>query len=521
MNIWVTSTQWPYYGGSATQAYNTIKYLRSNGNNVLGGYFNVKNSANVDPDDIGDIYKINRHSTYKDEWILKFPKTQQNTFEPLLNISNALHKNIIITQREAIIFLNDFTIKSDTIKNTKKKRESLPISFNKFMKDNNIWWETGFEWIYNRKKEYLKNGTPGRKYIGIYFNNKSDLYDKHFLKTHTSMNDIKVKGPNWKPDRIIAYNYLAPIYSKEVYPKVPVYFVVVGIPELSLGEHSAVKKNISAIKFINDGFFNNKDLLYSYNIIEKACEVSDKIIIPPNISYNLFIKLHEKYKDKIIKLDTIYPIYKNILKNKINNINIKVKKYDIICVASNWKRKVKNIDLCEKIFRKLPKLNKVIIGGYSDNSNNMTEEGCTHFNNIPNTTVLPLIKNKEVLKYLSNSKILVLPSFFESYSIILLEAHYNKCKVITSNNIGSSILLNKKYICEDVYNLNEWINKIEYALNDTNELDNHLDKKYYKILLNNITNFNLFDDKIVKQKKMQHIFKLKLNIINDKKNVIF
>ena len=59
-NIIVSCTQYPGYGGAATNTYAIIKFLRKNTkNNIIGIFFhNYKknNDINCDPDNIGGIY---------------------------------------------------------------------------------------------------------------------------------------------------------------------------------------------------------------------------------------------------------------------------------------------------------------------------------------------------------------------------------------------------------------------------------------------------------------------------------
>jgi glycosyltransferase involved in cell wall biosynthesis len=59
--IVVSSTQYPGYGGAATNAYNIIKWLRANGYNACGVFFDNK-KVNPDPDNIGGVYLY----SYKD-----------------------------------------------------------------------------------------------------------------------------------------------------------------------------------------------------------------------------------------------------------------------------------------------------------------------------------------------------------------------------------------------------------------------------------------------------------------------
>tara|TARA_B100000902_G_C27320533_1_gene924100 strand:- start:3494 stop:6493 length:3000 start_codon:yes stop_codon:yes gene_type:complete len=52
----VSSTQYPGYGGAATNAYAIIKFLRKEGYNTVGVFFHSKLDVNYDPDEIGGIF---------------------------------------------------------------------------------------------------------------------------------------------------------------------------------------------------------------------------------------------------------------------------------------------------------------------------------------------------------------------------------------------------------------------------------------------------------------------------------
>jgi len=62
-NIIVSSTQYPGYGGSATNAYNIIKYLRKRNYNVIGLFFDNSKPVNYDPDNIGNIFVVSYNTS--------------------------------------------------------------------------------------------------------------------------------------------------------------------------------------------------------------------------------------------------------------------------------------------------------------------------------------------------------------------------------------------------------------------------------------------------------------------------
>ena len=55
--ILLSSTQYTGYGGAATNTYALIKYLKKEGYNVFGIFFE-NSDVNIDPDNIGNIIRI-------------------------------------------------------------------------------------------------------------------------------------------------------------------------------------------------------------------------------------------------------------------------------------------------------------------------------------------------------------------------------------------------------------------------------------------------------------------------------
>jgi hypothetical protein len=70
----ISSTQYPGYGGAATNAYKLIKYIRSHGFKVAGLFFNNVMNVNYDPDNIGGIFLQNENGPYDKNIIIKYLK---------------------------------------------------------------------------------------------------------------------------------------------------------------------------------------------------------------------------------------------------------------------------------------------------------------------------------------------------------------------------------------------------------------------------------------------------------------
>jgi len=280
-------------------------------------------------------------------------------------------------------------------------------------------------------------------------------------------------------DLVIAVNYGVIPLIKPFYKNENIIYLVVGSPELTLGKNSPISKSISYNNFIENEYnINNLDDNTNVKMNIESMERCSIILANSLHTKKIYNKIYENYSSKIIYIGSIEcEIYKN--KYYFDDIidydtdNYKNREYDLICVSNNWNRLVKNIDLVYNIYKNLPKLNKIIIGSENKNYN---------FSKLPNTLVLGKVKNEVIHGIMSNSKILLVPSFFESASIVILEALSNKCKVLTSKNVSMSCIFEDKYLCKDIYSIVDWITKIHF-LNKKNKI------QYYIPENNNFLNF--------------------------------
>lgn len=283
---------------------------------------------------------------------------------------------------------------------------------------------------------------------------------------------------------VIAVNYgIIPII-KNFYNGKMIYLLV-GSPELTIGENSPINNNMSCINFLSDK--NDVSLLkHSNNSILNKISLEESSIIltntkQTNVVYN---KIYPEYQKKIHYIGPIeYLMYKNMynIKNNVECIQ-ENRIYDLIAISNKWSRQVKNVKLVYSIFTRFPNLKKIIIG---------TSDKKYDFEKIPNTTIINKVENKEVHKYLNKSKILLFPSYFESAGIVILEALNNNCKILTSKNVGLSHYLDKKCVCEDVNEINEWVEKI-YKLLTKNKFEHG----FPETINNNLINFLKMQSKI-------------------------
>ena len=259
-----------------------------------------------------------------------------------------------------------------------------------------------------------------------------------------------------EPDIVLAKNYRAPVTSKILFSKSKIYYLVSGVYYLSI-LNNYLDEKISGQTILNKfEYYNNiLYLLKNKNIpsFSNIKQETETIKLVDGVIFNskLTTKLMKLYYKDIIK---DYKIINTSLLKRINNKcdDFNTRKYDIIFVCSNFNRKIKNCKFVKDLFLKeeLSKYNKIVIG-----DGDLFED-----KEIKNITILKQQSNKVVLEKMKESKLLLLPSLFDSSPNTIYEALDSGCNIVTSKNTGNWELFNSKSVCNDIYNKDEWINKI-------------------------------------------------------------
>lgn len=240
---------------------------------------------------------------------------------------------------------------------------------------------------------------------------------------------------------ILGFNYLAPVIGKKLFENKKIYYMITGTCYI----------NDKNIRFAQDLINNNFTEELNTNELT-AIKYSDYIVPNSELMKNLLINI---YKNKTEQVYDLHEIYNCKEKKKEISLYLDedyIKKWDLIYICSNFSRKVKNVDLVKKIFDsvELKDMKKIVIGKNSKD----------YFNNsIENLTIVDFIEQEEIYKYLKKSKIVLIPSYIESYSITMVEAWENTCIPLTSLNVGCNKFINKFYIVEN-YEVSKWIEKI-------------------------------------------------------------
>jgi len=328
--ILVISTEYPGYGGSATNSYAIINFLRTQQYNCIGVFIDDKENINVDPDQIGGIYHF--------------------------------------------------------------------------------------------------------KYLPFLYNNKKLLCE------YRDLINANLNGP---PSIILCKNYIAPICSKILYPKIKNIYFVAGLTNIIRQCIRSPVQSIISLNFIPKQC--KEDI--------KAIECSNLVVANSPLSLQLLLKTYSNYKHKIYPKPIDTTTYISSLLNDNNN-DLFPKKYDIIVASSILTRPEKNNLFLIDILNHPDMINytKLIVG-----NNN------SKFKDIPNSTVCDLLPHNDLMQLMKQSKVLLYPSLYDSNPNTIREAIHHKCLILMSNNIGYYEIFPEISVCK-TYDQNEWISKVLYLL---------------------------------------------------------
>ena len=325
-----------------------------------------------------------------------------------------------------------------------------------------------------------KKNELNKKIYGLFINDitnsniiNPDNLDNIYGISYTNCNDPKIyyylyKEYGSSPDIAFCKNCMAPKIIKKIFPNVAIIFLVSGIMGFSEIECGANE-------------------IEDYSLIQKRQEKdailsSEIVLCNSQLTLDYYQKIYKSVIEKRNNLD-MAPFdttkYNTI---HFNNDNRKINKtIDIIIVASNVNRKVKNIGFVMELLAFSGKLREYKIMVIGNNSEEM-------FSGFEGLEILPLQKQEEVDTYLEKSKVILIPSLFDSNSNTFREAVMLDVIPIISVNVahprdypGYFIVTNYKY--------EEWENKIIYALDNFNKLSKNYDLKKYFVNNDQIETF--------------------------------
>lgn len=262
------------------------------------------------------------------------------------------------------------------------------------------------------------------------------------------------------PNVMLGKNYQAPITLKRMFPNEASGYLVAGCPQMA----ELAKQGISLQRSLKE----NKSLI---NAEENQCIKITNVIIPNNpIGHKILMLNYNNDKRICSPVDTSFAMNNHTIKKK----PFKDRKYDISFVCSRFDRAVKNSKLAMKLMSDplFESKRKIIIGNVCDtvkSVNNMEIDG--------------FIKdNDSILNILNDTKVLICTSYYDASPNVVKEAVICGCNVLLSRNCGWYESYPKEFVCDDVYEIEEWKDKLNYLINNDVEFSYNIEKERQKIL---------------------------------------
>ena len=271
------------------------------------------------------------------------------------------------------------------------------------------------------------------------------------LPKDEDMEHVK-KDIGWdKPDIVLAYHHYAPTVSKLLYPDSKIIYITATCTPynryfLSKGVdyNQAMKLDDKSIRSIKKTHYRKLEMGDIRSSFLTICN--------SRLTKNLFNKFYYE-KDLLVKVDKRIFDSSGILAKNYSHMAVN-KIYDIILIASDFKRPAKNSEFVFDLLSKMPEIKKCIIG-----------KNANEYCKLENCDYRGFIGYDAVQKCLQQSKILLTPSLYESGGNVAREALNNGCSVLLSDCCAFFENYSEKYICHE-FSTEEWSSKINAILDD-------------------------------------------------------
>ena len=297
----------------------------------------------------------------------------------------------------------------------------------------------------------------GYRVAGVFFDNTNDNVDPNKIggvirhknnKKTLAMVRATLGGD---PDVIFAKNYAAPLLTRRIFPKTTLVYFASGSPQMM----KLSERGISANRYLV-----SKDIEI-FEQERRAFAASDYIVPNSAIGRRLLVK-HYGNSAKILS-----PINTSLARDlNIENKYFSKRRYNIAFVCSNMRRSVKNAELAKNIFSRLNIKKKVAIGHGSD-----------MFAGINNVECLPAMTQDKLIRILNDTRLVICTSYYDASPNIIREALDCGSNILVSKNCGWSELYPTQFVCEDVYNEDEWVKKASHLIEKNVKLPLKKDKK--------------------------------------------
>jgi len=218
---------------------------------------------------------------------------------------------------------------------------------------------------------------------------------------------LGIKG--YEPDVILGKNYKAPqIVAKG---RAPMVYVTSSINSISSRDLDP--------SLIGDSLFSREcqDI--------RAFESSDYVIVHSDMDYSIYRKyLPSKLFDKIVGEPIPLPDI-TVRVTTEEGVPYSERKYDLCFIASKWDRVIKNGRAVKELAREFSQSRIAVVG---------VIQGLESVN----VDTYGLVSHKDAVDILANSRVLVIPSMYDSAPGVYAEAIVAGCNVVCGPNVGNT-----------------------------------------------------------------------------------
>jgi len=227
--------------------------------------------------------------------------------------------------------------------------------------------------------------------------------------------------------------------------------------------------------------------IHDTNLDSYALQHSDYIVPNSMLTYDI-LKAYDLGKDAKM-LQPIYITNINGLKRKEVTTFAK-RPIDILFVSYDWKRTCKNYKLvCElipMILNKNKNIKIMVVGRNQKKDAKFVNSIKSHDN----------LTHEELVGIYNDTKVVVIPSYFDSNPNVCIEAINNGCNVVLSENVGCSTFIDSRSIVSKYKDISEWLRivmenimcKIPYNTISTRQIRHQLNDLFDRCMNDNMFN---------------------------------
>lgn len=277
---------------------------------------------------------------------------------------------------------------------------------------------------------------------------------------------------------VIAYSHSPTVFIKEATPEVPVIFYVSGSTAATALLIS--DPGLDAVKIL-ERLDKGEQFQISNDREVKAVALADRIVANSELSHRLLRGFHPGCTDKLDPVPTWEAewVHGHALEFKHLALPFDERDIDVLFVASNWDREVKNCPMVRQIVASMPDKVIHVLGLAGE-----TVEGAISHGLVPEI--------EEVFRLFGRARVLVCPSRLDAAPGVLYEGAALGCNLVASRNCGNSRIVNQKLLV-DSFTTENFVEVIERALvrPSKNDVKYLVDRRGYRNLIDLAREFEL------------------------------